>query len=275
VARKQVKLPLVSFWLEDQGLSFFLASLVIMTIFVPMVGLSRLERIAVDLTFALMLVSGTIATVRHRVLICLIIALTIMGFTADLIVEFNQTLGHWEWDTVLKVSSIAILVVMTLKQTFRPGPVSVHRIMGGVAGYLLIGMTWAFGYKLLMEEVPGAIHFQTPFLGDATGEPSRLIYFSFATLTSVSYGDAYPVHRIARSLTTAEALIGQLYPAILIATLVGMALQAQSGAQTAETRVKRQVGANQKGRMHEQCNPASDEPIQRASTRKQTHLSPG
>jgi hypothetical protein len=29
------------------------------------------------------------------------------------------------------------------------------------------------------------------------------------------------------SLTTAEALIGQLYPAILIAKLVGMALQAR------------------------------------------------
>jgi len=52
-----------------------------------------------------------------------------------------------------------------------------------------------------------------------------LIYFSFEILTTVSFGDAYPVHRVARSLATAEALIGQLYPAILIATLVGMALQ--------------------------------------------------
>ncbi len=31
----------------------------------------------------------------------------------------------------------------------------------------------------------------------------------------------YPIHRIARSLAMAEALIGQLYPQILIATLVG------------------------------------------------------
>ena len=46
--------------------------------------------------------------------------------------------------------------------------------------------------------IPGAIHFQTPLAaGVATGEPSRSIYFSFETLTTVSYGDAYPVHRIA------------------------------------------------------------------------------
>jgi hypothetical protein len=98
--------------------------------------------------------------------------------------------------------------------------------MGGVAAYLLIGVTWAFMYKLLMQEVPDAIHFQTPLApGASTGEPSRLLYFSFETLTTVSYGDAYPVHRIARSLAIAEALIGQLYPAVLIATLVGRALQ--------------------------------------------------
>ena len=131
---------------------------------------------------------------------------------------------------------MAILVVMTLKQTFLPGPVSVHRVMGGIAAYLLIGVTWAFGYKLLLEMIPGAIHFQTPPATEvATGEPGRLIYFSFETLTTVSFGDAYPVHRVARSLTTAEALIGQLYPAILIATLVGMALQARSNAALKET----------------------------------------
>ena len=91
-----------------------------------------------------------------------------------------------------------------------------------------------------MEMIPDAIHFQTP-LGAAvpTGEPSRLIYFSFETLTTVAFGDAYPVHRIARSLTTAEALIGQLYPAILIATLVGMALQARFSSALKETEVKK------------------------------------
>jgi hypothetical protein len=170
-------------------------------------------------------------------LMYLIIALTILEFTADMIAEFNRSFSPNGWDSALKVFCMAILVVMTLKQTFLlPGPVSVHRVMGGVAAYLLIGVTWAFGYKLLLEIIPNAIHFQAPLaVGVATGEPSRLIYFSFETLTTVSYGDAYPVHRIARSLTTAEALIGQLYPAILIATLVGMALQTRFNAVLKET----------------------------------------
>jgi hypothetical protein len=239
VADKETRLP--GFWREDRHLSFFLAFLVLMTIFVPMVGESRPGRIAIDLTFALMLLSGAIATVRKRMLMYLIIALTILEFTADMIAEFNPSFSPNGWDSALKVFCMAILVVMTLKQTFLlPGPVSVHRVMGGIAAYLLIGVTWAFGYKLLLEIIPNAIHFQTPLaVGVATGEPGRLIYFSFETLTTVSYGDAYPVHRIARSLTTAEALIGQLYPAILIATLVGMALQARLNAALKEAEFKK------------------------------------
>ncbi|PYX64678.1 MAG: hypothetical protein DMG78_30395 [Acidobacteria bacterium] len=220
--------PVFPFWVEDRGLSFFLAFLIIATIFVPMVTLSRFGRIGIGLMFALMLFSGAVATIRKAILMYLVIALTVFEFAADLVVEFKPSFGHWGWDTALKISGLAILIVMTLRQTFRPGPVSVHRVMGGVAAYLLIGLTWAFGYKLLMEERPDAIHFQAFIGGLPTSEPSRLVQFSFSTLTSVSYGDAYPVHRIARSLATAEALIGQLYPAILIATLVGMALQSRS-----------------------------------------------
>ena len=172
-----------------------------------------------------MLLSGAFATVHKRTLVYLIVALTVLEFAADLVVEFDPSFSFRGLDTALKVAGMAILVVMTLKQTFLPGPVNVHRVMGGVAAYLLIGVTWAFGYKLLMQEVPDAIYFQPSRAGISTGEAGRFIYFSLATLTTLSFGDAYPVHRVARSLAIAEALIGQLYPAILIATLVGMALQ--------------------------------------------------
>ena len=226
--------PLFPLWIEDRGLSFLLTFLILIVIFVPLVPLSRYERIGLGLIFALMVLSGAIATIRNRILMYLVIALTLLEFAADLIVEFKPSLGHLGWDTLLKVAGLAILVVMTLKHTFRPGAISVHRVMGGVAAYLLIGVTWAFGYKLLMQERPDAIHFHEFIGGISSGEPSRLISFSFSILTSVSCGDAYPVDRIARSLATAEALIGQLYPAILIATLVGLSLQARSNTRAGD-----------------------------------------
>ena len=84
-----MKRRLPKFWREDRNLSFFLALLVLMTIFVPMVGFSRAGRIAIDSIFALMLLSGGLATIRSRVLLYLIVALTVLEFAADWIVEFN------------------------------------------------------------------------------------------------------------------------------------------------------------------------------------------
>jgi hypothetical protein len=36
----------------------------------------------------------------------------------------------------------------------------------------------------------------------------------------VGFGDIVPVHPVARSMATLEALVGQLYPAVLLARLV-------------------------------------------------------
>jgi hypothetical protein len=46
-----------------------------------------------------------------------------------------------------------------------------------------------------------------------------------ATLTTVGYGDIVPVHPLARSLSNLEAVIGQLYPATLLARLVTLELE--------------------------------------------------
>jgi hypothetical protein len=52
-----------------------------------------------------------------------------------------------------------------------------------------------------------------------------LIYFSFATLTTVGYGDILPAHPLARSLGSLEAIVGLLYPATLLARLVTLELE--------------------------------------------------
>jgi voltage-gated potassium channel Kch len=57
-----------------------------------------------------------------------------------------------------------------------------------------------------------------------------LLYYSFVTLTTVGYGDVTPVAPAARSLAVAEALVGQLFPAVLIARLVSMELASKQGS---------------------------------------------
>lgn len=224
---ESMRRPVSLFFGKDQGMVFFLALLVLITVSRPMIALSRSGRLILSLFFSLTLISGAFATIRHRVFIGLVVVLTISTFALSVFAEFNPRSVSPALETVLKLVCLSILVFVTVRQTFRPGPVTVYRVMGGIAGYLLIGYAWAYAYQLITQRLPNSIH----FLAGAADSPARQqmcsIYFSFITLTSVGYGDAYPVHPAARSLAMTEALIGQLYIAIMIASLVGMALQAR------------------------------------------------
>lgn len=57
--------------------------------------------------------------------------------------------------------------------------------------------------------------------------PPDLVYFSFATITTVGYGDIVPVHPFARSLSNLEAALGKLCPATVLARMVS--LEVRSG----------------------------------------------
>jgi hypothetical protein len=213
------------FFARDRGMVFFLAFLVVATILVQMITLSLLGRFALALVFVLTIISGACATVQHRLVKYIVIVLAIVSLVVELIAE--RSFGHrvLALDSTLKLVCLAILVFMTLKRTLRPGPVTVYRVTGGIAGYLLIGMTWAFAYQLSVQQAPEAIRFESPLAHTAPRQLNDLMYFSFVTLTTVGYGDVTPVHPVVRSLAVAEALVGQLYLAILIASLVGMAIQ--------------------------------------------------
>ena len=76
---KYMKRLLPIFFGRDRGMGFFLAFLVLMTIIVPTFNLSRPERLALTLIFALTLVSGALVTIGLRILRYVVIALTIGG----------------------------------------------------------------------------------------------------------------------------------------------------------------------------------------------------
>jgi hypothetical protein len=114
------------------------------------------------------------------------------------------------------------------RAVFAPGQITFHRIIGAVLLYLNIGITFMALFSFVALMVPNAFSGLGP-LQDDLAVASNLIYFSFVTLTSVGYGDIAPVHPFARSLANIEAIIGQLYPATLLARLVTLEIEGRQG----------------------------------------------
>lgn len=95
-------------------------------------------------------------------------------------------------------------------------------ILGAISAYLLFGAAWGFLYALLEHVSADSFSFAHTHLGGGELTWSDFLYLSFTTLTSTGYGDAAPVSSAARSLAIVEMVAGMLYPAVLIARLVGL-----------------------------------------------------
>jgi hypothetical protein len=92
-------------------------------------------------------------------------------------------------------------------------------VIGAIVVYLTIGILFATLYRLLWDLDPFSLAGISSG-ADAPHVAGSILYFSFATLTTVGYGDIVPVHPLARSLANLEGIVGQLYPATLLARLL-------------------------------------------------------
>jgi hypothetical protein len=107
-----------------------------------------------------------------------------------------------------------------LPSVLRGGVVDSERIAAALSTYLLVGFAFGGIFAMTNSLAPGSIGgavsgAEGTSLGDS-------VYFSFATLATLGYGDVLPVSQAARALAVLEAVIGQLYLAVLVARLVSL-----------------------------------------------------
>jgi len=114
------------------------------------------------------------------------------------------------------------------RAVIRQRMVTAETISMSISVYLLMGITWGLLYILIYVRHPQAFNFpgSTSPHGD-TIFPT-LVYFSFATISTVGFGDITPVLMQARYAAVAEGITGQFYLAILVARLVGMYMSSSS-----------------------------------------------
>ena len=121
------------------------------------------------------------------------------------------------------------LIWVVARAVFAPGRVTYHRLVGTLVLYLMIGSTFAGLYGTIGLLVPHAFGGMPP-REDGPAVIAHALYFSFVTLTTAGFGDVVPTHPLTRGLTNLETVVGQLFPATLIARMVTLELTSRHGA---------------------------------------------
>lgn len=214
-----------AFWWGDKGLSMILVLLVLWLLLLPFLDFLG-GRILAAVFLSLLLFSG-VTQISARLGTRVLAGATAAGVVALIwLREMHPESAPFTVASTIGITGfLGFLTLVLIGHVFREGPVTSYRIQGAVAAYLLIGLTWASLFRMVCVFLPGAVQIPAPL----PGRPSHaleadLTYYSFVTLTTMGYGDMVPVHPAARMLAILEALIGQLFPATLLARLVSLQL---------------------------------------------------
>lgn len=136
-------------------------------------------------------------------------------------------------DITLTFIAISLSLVFLITSTgvafnsvFFSQKTTLNHLVGASCIYLLLGIIWSILYSNLYFISQGS------FTG-LTDQDSRLhfsefMYYSYVTLTTLGFGDITPISPIAKTLSFLQAVTGQLYLTIMVAGLIGKAIQTSS-----------------------------------------------
>jgi hypothetical protein len=210
--------------------AYFLAALVLMIVSSPFFGDFKhgvIPTVLVTLVFlsAVLAIGGSYRTL-------------VWGGVLSVPAVVGKWANYWwpklvppEYFLLPAILFTGFIVFQILRFTLRAPKVNSGVLCAAIANYLMLGLLWSFSYALVDELVPDSFsfseagHTMTGFNG---------LYFSFATLCTVGYGDISPVSNVARILAMAEAVVGMVYMTVLVARLVSMYSGKTSSESTGE-----------------------------------------
>ena len=205
---------------QDPGLSALLvAQLVLVFVAEPLDS----EGVAPPLTATGIVIVGLILLLvvgaqKLGAIIIVVVAgtLRLLAAGADLIWDAPVIEAAGEISAVLAL----LAIIWTISGiVFGPGRITAHRVRGAIVLYLSIAIVFAYLYQFIAEVIPAAFSGLT-FRGADRSALSPFLYYSLTSLTTLGFGDITPVHEFARSFTVLEALLGQLFPAVILARIL-------------------------------------------------------
>lgn len=194
--------------------ALLLVALMGLFVLTPLADMGLIHGRSPEYAFWLFLVLGVSLITHHPLMRWLGIVFALGAVVADQFQGFHATLV----ESICTMAYATLMLCVLWQRVFSRGRVNTNRLLGAVTIYILMGVLWSELFNIIETLHPGAFRFGAEFSGMPI--ESSLMYFSFITLTTVGYGDATPTLPIAHAMAVLEALMGQLYLAILIGRLV-------------------------------------------------------
>lgn len=166
----------------------------------------------------LVLVASVMAVGARRRTLNFAIVLVLPAVAARWANHIEPRLVPHEFILLASLVFMLFVVVNLIGFILRAAKINMEVLCAAIAGYLLLGLIWAYAYMILSGKDPSAFAATSGELLDQFSAT----YFSYMTLTTTGFGDITPVSDTARMLAVMETMTGTFYVTVLIARLVAM-----------------------------------------------------
>jgi hypothetical protein len=211
-----------SYWLEDASFVTLLIMLITAVFVLPVImDLSGHGVLLFNILMLSVFFSGIFST-RSVGLIAVSAILFSIHLMLRLIRFGENPYSFFVLENVIGIANTLVFIYINLRLLFRDRIVNAYRIVGAVNVYLLLALMGALTLEVI-HAATGVSIGGNVVLSGTDNDYVHFIYFSLASLTTVGFGDIYAVSAPARMLATFLSTLGVLFPAIVIARLVGLA----------------------------------------------------
>jgi len=210
-----------SYWLADASFVTLLIMLVTAVFVLPIImefggrGVRLFNILLLSVFF-----SGIFST--RNVALIAISAILFSVHLALRIIRFGENpYSFFVLENVIGIANALVFIFINLQLLFRDQSVNAYRIIGAVNVYLLFALMGALTLEIIHATTGVSIGGNVVLTGTEK-DYVHFIYFSLTSLTTVGFGDIYAVSTPAKMLATFLSTVGMLFPAIIIARLVGL-----------------------------------------------------
>jgi hypothetical protein len=212
-----------NFWVQDVSFSTLLFFL-ILTVFVAPLYISYDDKIGVlvlNILLVFLFFSGVFSSLNRLWL--LVNSILLIAHVSLKITRLNFGLNDfYVLENTIAIFNLVALVLVNFKLVFRDNGINIHRIIGAINIYLMIGLIGAYIFENIFLVTEHSIKGSFNLTG-TDKDFIEYIYFSFASLTTVGFGDVYATHTASKLFAVFLSAFGMLYPAVVIARLVSLA----------------------------------------------------